>query len=106
MFGKPIDSLPGEFTGRIFTLGLEEPCETGAGLVLLFEFFGLPDRMDEIRGFGGEVGPNLIQLVVIGKITERLFSAFPCSRIVATFLDFLRLNNRGLDDLHIFEHLA
>jgi len=60
LLGETIDALPGEFARRILALGLEVPRETGAGLFLLFEFLRLPDGVDEIRSFGGEVGPNLI----------------------------------------------
>ena len=60
MLGETIDALPGELTGRVFALGLEIPRKAGAGLFLLFEFLRLPDGVDEIRSFGGEVGPNLI----------------------------------------------
>jgi hypothetical protein len=45
LLGKALDSLPSEFAGRVFALGLQKPGEAGAGLVFLLKFFCLPDRV-------------------------------------------------------------
>ena len=61
--------------------------------VVRHKLLRLPDRVHESSCLRGEVGSNLVQFVVIGKTTERLLRAFPCTCGVAPLFDFMCLNN-------------